>query len=104
MWTIPLLLLMKPKTEALKEFVLKGILWETIFPLIWGTAIGTLFRYAWTYSKRRGWVDKESRLIWTVALALFTIGATELIDSNELLSVSKPIAKAHSSASSRGQP
>lgn len=72
---------MKPKGEAMKELALDGVLWETLFPVLWGSAIGTVLRFAWTWSKQRGWVDKESRLVWTVSLALFTIGAVSLSPS-----------------------
>ena len=36
-------------------------------------------------AKSRSWVDKESRLVWTVALGLFIIGFYSLLDSNELI-------------------
>lgn len=57
-----------------KDYLLEGILWETVFPIFGGFLVGTVFRIAWSFAKKREWVDKESRLVWTIALALFTLG------------------------------
>lgn len=57
-----------------KDYVLEALLWETVFAAGAGYAIGTVIRYAWDFAKARDWVDKESRLVWTLALALFTTG------------------------------
>ena len=43
--------------------------------------IGTAFRLAWTFAKDRSWVDKESRLVWTLSLGLVTIGFVSLLNS-----------------------
>jgi NhaP-type Na+/H+ or K+/H+ antiporter len=70
----PLLLLTRSKGEAVKEWFLTGILWETLFAIVAGTAIGWIFRVALEQAKKREWVDKESSLVYTAALALLTTG------------------------------
>jgi len=101
----PLLLLTKAPGEAVKDWFLTGILWETLFAIAAGTAIGWTFRVALEQAKKREWVDKESSLVYTAALALLTTGVVSrslarylalypadlttiqltYIDSNELL-------------------
>ena len=56
------------------DYLVRGLLWDLAFPVIAAFALGTAFRLASTYAKRREWVDKESRLVWTLARGLFTIG------------------------------
>jgi NhaP-type Na+/H+ or K+/H+ antiporter len=80
---LPVLIL--TSSSPAKDYVLSALLWETAFAAIGGFCLGTIIRYAWDFAKARDWVDKESRLIWTMALALFTTGLFTLIDSNELL-------------------
>jgi NhaP-type Na+/H+ or K+/H+ antiporter len=51
-----------------------GIIEDTILASLGGFALGTIVRLLWNGAKKREWVDKESRLVWTLALALFTTG------------------------------
>lgn len=70
----PLLLLTRSPGEAAKEWFLTGILWETLFAMLAGTIIGWTFRVALERAKEWEWVDKESSLVYTAALALLTTG------------------------------
>ena len=69
---IPLLLL--TSHSPAKEYFLMTILRETIFGMAGGFALGSIARVCWDAAERRGWIDKESRLVWTIALAMFTTG------------------------------
>lgn len=104
---VPLLMLTaRSKGEIAKQYFVKGILWETAFPVVGGCTIGYVFRKGLENGKKRNWVDKESSLVYTLALAMFTCGLVsrrwcdltfkhsgspqrptqfEYIDSNELL-------------------
>jgi len=70
----PLLLLTKPTGKAAQEWFTTGVLWETLFAIAAGLTIGTIFRVALEQAKKREWVDKESSLVYTAALAFFTTG------------------------------
>ena len=69
---IPLLLL--TSHSPAKEYFLMTILRETMFGMAGGFALGSVARVCWDAAERRGWIDKESRLVWTIALAMFTTG------------------------------
>ena len=60
--------------SPVKEFFVTGIIEDTILASLGGFGLGTVVRWLWNGAKRREWVDKESRLVWTLALALFTTG------------------------------
>ncbi len=42
--------------------------------MVAGSAIGWIFKVALQQSKKKDWIDKESSLVYTVALAMFTCG------------------------------
>lgn len=71
-WILPLLLITS-RTPG-KDFILHGILIETIASAVGGFALGSALRFTWNFCKRREWVDKESRLVWTLSLAITTVG------------------------------
>ncbi|KAK1921087.1 Cation/H+ exchanger [Papiliotrema laurentii] len=80
---IPLLLI--TSQTPVKEYIVTTILRETILGIVGGFALGTIARIAWDAADRRRWIDKESRLVWTIALAIFTTGLFNLMGSGELL-------------------
>lgn len=57
-----------------KDYVLEILLKDTALGIVGGFALGTVARLAFEAAQRRRWIDKESRLVWTIALALFTTG------------------------------
>ncbi|KAI5450990.1 Na+/H+ antiporter [Naganishia albida] len=71
--------------EAVKTYFLEGLLFELLFAIAVGCTTGWVFRKSLEYGKKYDWVDKESSLVYTVSLAILTIGAVTLIGSNELL-------------------
>lgn len=71
--------------QVWKDFFLHALLWETLFPIVLGGSIGWLARTALAIGKKRDWVDKESSLVFTVALALLVTGFSKFLDTNEIL-------------------
>jgi len=69
---IPLMLI--TSHSAGKDYVLEILLKDTALGLVGGFALGALARLAFEAAQKRRWIDKESRLVWTIALALFTTG------------------------------
>jgi sodium/hydrogen antiporter len=82
---LPFLFLTRPVGEALGHWLLRTLLWEvaaaTLFGLLIGYAAGKLLQLA----EGRGAIQSDWRLVYTVALALFAVGAGKLIQSDELL-------------------
>lgn len=73
---IPLLIL--TSHSPAEDYFLTTLLRETAVGMFGGYALGTIARIAWDAAARRGWIDKESRLVWTIALAMFTTGAVSI--------------------------
>ena len=73
---IPLLIL--TSHSPAKEYFLTTLLRETALGMFGGFALGSVARIAWDYAAQREWIDKESRLVWTIALAMFTTGAVRV--------------------------
>lgn len=69
---IPLMIL--TSQSPAKDYVLDTLLKETALGMAGGFALGTLARIAFQAAQKRKWIDKESRLVWTIALAMFTTG------------------------------
>ncbi len=82
---LPFLLLTRPAGEALSEWLSTTILWEvgaaTVFGLLLGNAAGRLLLAA----ERKGTIQSDWRLVYTVALGLLAAGAGRLIHSDEVL-------------------
>ncbi|MDP9314696.1 MAG: cation:proton antiporter [Chloroflexota bacterium] len=84
---LPFLMLTRPLEETLAHWLLNTVLFEvggaTLFGLVIGYGAGKLLRAA----EQRDLIAEDWRLVYTVALALFTVGAGRLIGSDEVLVV-----------------
>jgi hypothetical protein len=80
-WLLPLAII--TSKHPAKEFFVTGIIEDTILASLGGFALGTIVRLLWNGAKKREWVDKESRLVWTLALALFTTGLVRFFPCSE---------------------
>lgn len=78
-WLLPVAII--TSSNPAKEFFVTGIIEDTILASASGFALGTIVRLLWNAAKKREWVDKESRLVWTLALALFTTGLVSFCTS-----------------------
>jgi len=90
--TLPLLLLRfqsKELTlgEAMKDWIVNTWGFEILLAVVIGTAIGYGARVLLKYSMRRLLIDKESFLVYILALAILVTGLTAMIESDDLLAV-----------------
>ena len=81
------LMLTKPLESALSEWLLKTLLWEVGAATLFGLMIGYVFAKLLQKAEQHNAIESKWRLVYTVALALFAIGAGKLIHSDEVLVV-----------------
>jgi sodium/hydrogen antiporter len=84
---LPMLMLTKPAGEALTHWFLKSLLWEVGLATLLGLALGYFSGKLLQISERAGAIERDWRLVYTVALALLAIGAGKLVHSDEILVV-----------------
>jgi sodium/hydrogen antiporter len=84
---LPLFMLTRPVGEALSQWVSKSLLWDVGMATLVGLAIGYLAAKLLQLAEQRNAIQSDWRLVYTVALGLFAVGAGRLIDSDELLLV-----------------
>ena len=84
---LPFLLLTRPTGEALSHWLAKTLLWEVGVATVLGLAIGYAAAKLLQMAEQRDAIKSEWRLVYTVALALFAVGAGRLIKSDEVLLV-----------------
>ncbi|EJD54300.1 hypothetical protein AURDEDRAFT_141237 [Auricularia subglabra TFB-10046 SS5] len=73
------------KGIAVEKWFLIGWLYEVAFGVILGALIGKAFGVVMRYSRRRGFIDRESYVAQYIALALATVGLANLLGSDDLL-------------------
>ncbi|KAL8841790.1 MAG: hypothetical protein Q9170_000823 [Blastenia crenularia] len=56
-----------------------------ILGALYGAAVGWIAKELLHWAERKGWVDRESFLVFAVALALFTFGTCGMIGSDDVL-------------------
>lgn len=85
---LPLTILTSGSTkEAARTYFLEGLLFELLFAIFVGCTTGWVFRKSLEYGKKYEWVDKESSLVYTVSLAILTIGAVSRLSASSLSSL-----------------
>ena len=84
---LPFLMLTRPAGEALTHWLTKSLLWDVGVATLVGLAIGHGAARLLQAAERRDAIKSDWRLVYTVALALFAIGAGRLIKSDEVLLV-----------------
>lgn len=82
---LPFLYLTKPEDEAIYHWLTSTLLWHVGFATAFGLAIGYAAGKLLNFSEKKGYIQPEWRLIYTVALGLFAAGAGKLIQSDEVL-------------------
>ena len=68
-----------------RTFLLDIVFYDVILGSSLGVALGYIARKGLKIARRQGTIDRESMLVFSVALALLTIGAAEMIGTNGLL-------------------
>lgn len=86
--TMPLLLMQYKRNEAIQMWITRTWGLEICLALVLGGIIGLFARFLLKYSMRRFLIDKESFLVYLIALALLVTGAIALLKSDDLLAVS----------------
>ena len=84
---LPFLILTRPADEVLSHWLLDTLLYDVVFATLFGCTIGYVGGKLLRWSAQRELVAEHWRLVYTVALALFAIGAGRLIGSDEVLVV-----------------
>ncbi|TBU30283.1 Sodium/hydrogen exchanger family-domain-containing protein [Dichomitus squalens] len=70
---------------AVGEWFLVGWLYQVILGTVIGGVLGLGFSHFMKFSHRRGFIDRESYVAQYLALALFTVGITRTLGSDDLL-------------------
>lgn len=76
-----------PRTAAgiLGHFVLSVLLYNVLLSLVIGIVVGYGLRKLLVISQNKNWIDKDSMLVFSAAAAVFLVGITTLLDTNQLL-------------------
>ena len=75
----------KTTDQAIKDFISIAILYQVVFGIVIGSALGYSFSIAMKYMERKQYIGRDSYVIQFVSLAMFTIGVVTLIGSDDLL-------------------
>ncbi|KAI0644431.1 Sodium/hydrogen exchanger family-domain-containing protein [Trametes meyenii] len=70
---------------AIGEWFLVGWLYQVILGTVIGAVLGIAFSHLMKFSHRKGFIDRESYVAQYLALALFTVGITRTLGSDDLL-------------------
>ncbi|KAI0930521.1 hypothetical protein AcW1_009187 [Taiwanofungus camphoratus] len=73
------------RRDAIGKWFLVGWLYQVILGVALGAALGILFCHLMKFSYRKGLIDRESYVAQYLALAIFTVGITSTIGSDDLL-------------------
>lgn len=84
---LPFLMLTRPAGEAISHWLTRTLLWEVIAATVVGVLAGYAAGKLLAWSESRESIESDWRLIYTVALALVTVGAGRLMGSDEILVV-----------------
>ncbi|GHA56255.1 cation:proton antiporter domain-containing protein [Pontibacter akesuensis] len=84
---LPLLMLTRPEDEALSHWLTTTLLWEVLGATVFGLLLGYVAAKLLNAAEKRDMIQKDWRLVFTVALSLLAVGAGRLIKSDEVLVV-----------------
>lgn len=66
-------------------WILNVVIYQVLLSVLIGALIGTASRYFLFHAQRRNWIDKESLLGFSIALALIVCGTVSLLGSDDIL-------------------
>ena len=72
-------------SEVAYHWICYTILYECIFGCFYGVMVGYIARRAVRYTHEKGWIDRESFLVFYFVLALFCAGSGSLLGMDDLL-------------------
>ncbi|TPX30343.1 hypothetical protein SmJEL517_g06074 [Synchytrium microbalum] len=81
------LFLMKYSTagEAIGQWIARVVLYQIVLSVVVGILVGAVARKALKHATNRQWIDKESFLGFSIALAVFLMGTMSLAGSDDIL-------------------
>ncbi|KAL7415474.1 Cation/H+ exchanger [Mrakia frigida] len=71
--------------QLLANFLTSILLYNTVLSLVAGALIGFAVRLLLIQSRRRGWIDEDSMLVFSLATSFAIIGSMTLLDTNAFL-------------------
>ncbi|CAG8523117.1 4011_t:CDS:10 [Paraglomus occultum] len=80
---LSLLLIEFNKGEAIEKWIYLGWLYEMAVSIIIGCVVGYLSRKALRFATTKHLIDKESMLVFAIALAIFIMGLTTVLGVND---------------------
>ncbi|KAI0318264.1 Sodium/hydrogen exchanger family-domain-containing protein [Amylostereum chailletii] len=84
--SISIYLMTEPsRRTAIEKWFIVGWLYEVLLGIILGGALGYGFSQLMKLTHRKGFIDRESYVAQYLALAIFTIGVTSTLGSDDLL-------------------
>jgi len=84
---LSILMLERPTGEALREWLVRVLLWEVGAAVVLGALMGYGAGKLLALARSRGYVTQPSYLAYTLALSLAVLGSTRLLDTDGLLAV-----------------
>lgn len=84
---LPLLMLMHSPEKAIHHWLTTTLLWEVLGATLVGLLLGYVAGKLLKAAEQRDMIQKEWRLVYTVALSLLAVGGGKLIHSDEVLVV-----------------
>ncbi|ORZ03149.1 Sodium/hydrogen exchanger family-domain-containing protein [Syncephalastrum racemosum] len=78
-------LMQMPTGQAIGKWFYWVIAFEILLSIVIGFVVGYVARKLIQFAERRRWIDKESFLVYSIALALFLMGCVGLMGSDDLL-------------------
>lgn len=70
---------------TIRAFIFSTVLYDVIFSSVLGVVIGYILRKALKIARKNDYIDRESMLVFSLAIAMLVIGIGFLIGTNELL-------------------
>ncbi|KAI9142949.1 Cation/H+ exchanger [Paraphysoderma sedebokerense] len=71
--------------HAVLSWLVVVVLYQVLFSCVLGALIGAMGKRMLWYAKKHKLIDKESFLTFAISLAIFTIGAVGILESDDLL-------------------
>lgn len=84
---LPILLLTRTTSDALSHLLIRTILWEVGFAVVFGALLGYAAGRFLEWAEQKQLIEKQSFLAYTIALSLLSLGVAKLLGSDGILAV-----------------
>ncbi|MEA5565290.1 cation:proton antiporter [Anabaena sp. UHCC 0399] len=82
------ILMLKPSSgDVLSDWLIHVVLWEVGMAVLFGIVFGYIAGYLLEWAERKGTIERQSFLSYTIALSLTVLGAAKLLGSDGILAV-----------------